>query len=220
MKWHGVLANNAFKALLTVVFKLCYRMKVVGAKQCPRTGGLIVVANHVSLLDPPLLGCALPRPLVYTPRATLRNSRLYRFLTGLLDLEHVERDGRDLAATRRLIERLKRGDAVALFPEQTRSPDGQLQRLTPGFAMLAAQAQVPVLPVVIEGAFEAWPRGRSRPLASGRIELRVGPPLDLGAMDRRQAVACLEQAFRTLGARMRASEVSPPATVAEPAGDP
>ncbi len=220
MKWHGVLVNNAFKVLLTGVFKLCYRMRVVGVEQCPRRGGLVVVANHVSLLDPPLLGCALPRPLVYTPRATLRKSWLYRLMTGWLDLEHVERDGRDLAATRRLIERLKRGDAVALFPEQTRSSDGALQRLTPGFALLAAQAQVPVLPVVIDGAFEVWPRGRSRPRLTGRVELRVGPLLYLNEMDRRQAVACVEQAFRALGARTDSAGAQAPAGAAAPTDEP
>jgi 1-acyl-sn-glycerol-3-phosphate acyltransferase len=204
VKWWGVVANNAFKLATWSFFKAFFRMHVEGAERCPRKGGLIIVANHVSLFDPPLLGSALPRPLVYTPRRTLKQSVIYRAFTALLDLEHVERDGRDVGATRRLIERLRGGDAVALFPEQTRSPDGRLQPLTAGFALLARQAQVPVLPVVIDGAFEAWPRGQSRPKLSGRIAVRVGAPLDVTEMDRKEAVACVEQALRDLGARVPA----------------
>lgn len=204
MKWWGVVANNLFKCVTWTFFKTRFGMRVEGAERCPRRGGLIVVANHVSLYDPPLLGSALPRPLVYTPRATLKKSRIYRLLTALLDLEHVERDGRDIAATRRLVERLKRGDAVALFPEQTRSADGCLNPLTPGFALLAALADVPVLPVILDGAWEAWPRGQ-RPRFSGRITVRVGAPLSVSGLDRKETVARVERAFRELGARERAA---------------
>lgn len=219
MKWYGVAANNAFKALLWILFKWRYGLRVDGAHHCPRRGGLIVVANHVSLFDPPLLGTALPRPLVYTPRRTLQRSRIYRMLTALLDLEHVEPDGRDTAVTRRLIERLRAGDAVALFPEGTRSEDGRLGPLSPGFALLAARAEVPVLPAVIDGAFEAWPRGAKRPAGRGRIEVRVGPPLDVRGMDRKEIVACVEQAFRSLGARVRGPrEEAPAAPAADPGG--
>ncbi|MSR46545.1 MAG: 1-acyl-sn-glycerol-3-phosphate acyltransferase [Planctomycetes bacterium] len=204
MKWWGVAANNLFKCATWTFFKTCFRLRVEGAHQCPRRGGLIIVANHVSHFDPPLLGSALPRALVYTPRATLKKSRIYRMLTALLDLEHVERDGRDIGATRRLVERLRAGDAVALFPEQTRSEDGCLKPLSAGFAMLAALAEVPVLPVVIDGAFEAWPRGQKRPHLAGRITVRVGAPIAVVGSDRKETVARVERALRELGARVRA----------------
>jgi 1-acyl-sn-glycerol-3-phosphate acyltransferase len=204
MTWWGVLFNDLFKCVTWSFFRLRHALRVEGAEQCPRSGGLVVVANHVSLFDPPLLGSALPRPLVYTPRATLKKSLVYRVLTAPLDLEHVERDGRDIGATRRLVERLKAGDAVALFPEQTRSVDGCLNPLTPGFAMLAALAGVPVLPVVIDGAFEAWPRGAKRPRGGVPITVRVGAPLGSEGIDRKEMVARVQRAFRGLGARERA----------------
>ncbi len=204
MKWWGVLFNDLFKCATWTYFRTRHALKVEGRHHCPRSGGLLVVANHVSLLDPPLLGSALPRPLVYTPRATLKQSLAYRVLTAPLDLEHVERDGRDIGATRRLVERLKSGDAVALFPEQTRSLDGCLNPLTPGFAMLAALAGVPVLPVVIDGAFEAWPRGQKRPRGGVPITVRVGAPLPADGSDRKEMVARVQRAFRELGVRERA----------------
>ena len=207
MRTFGVLLNNAYKALLWVFFKLCYRLRVENVQRCPRKGGLLVVANHQTFLDPPLLGVALPRHLVYTPRATLKKSRVYRVLTAGLDLEHVDREGRDIAAARRMIERLKRGQAIALFPEQTRSPDGCLGRIGAGFHMLAAHAEVPVLPVLIDGAGEVWPRGRKRPKLTGRITVRVGEPFEVKDMERDEAAQRVERALLELGARARPAPV-------------
>ncbi len=205
MKWYSAALNQLFKAILWAIFKSAYRLHVDHADRCPRRGGLLVVANHQSFFDPPLLGVALPRVLCYTPRATLKKSALYRLITAGLDLEHVERDGRDLAATRRLIERLRRGDAVALFPEQTRSEDGCLNRMGAGFALLAKQAEVPVLPVLIDGAYDVWPRGQRRPSWSGRIRVRVGVPFSVVEMDRNEAATRVERELIELGAHVRPS---------------
>jgi 1-acyl-sn-glycerol-3-phosphate acyltransferase len=160
----GVVLNQAFKGPLWLCLQELLPACASSTPSAARaSGGLRVVANHQSFFDPPLLGVALPRVLDYTPRATLKKSWFYRLATSGLDLEHVEREGRDVGAARRMIERLKRGEAIALFPEQTRTADGCLQRITPGFHMLAAHAGVPVLPVLIEGAHEVWPRGQARP---------------------------------------------------------
>ena len=203
MKWYAALLNQTFKGPLWVWFKVCYRLRVENAERCPRRGGLLVVANHQSFLDPMLLGVALPRVLVYTPRASLKKSAVYRVLTAGLDLEHVEREGRDVGAAKRMIARLENGDAIALFPEQTRTPDGCLQRITPGFHMLASHASVPVLPVAIDGSYEAWPRGRSKPRAKGSIRVRVGEPMDLKDLDRNEAARRVERALIELGVRTR-----------------
>jgi 1-acyl-sn-glycerol-3-phosphate acyltransferase len=203
LKWYAVLLNQTFKGPLWVWFKSCYRLHVEHAERCPRRGGLLVVANHQSFLDPPLLGVALPRVLNYTPRATLKKSLVYRALTAGLDLEHVDRDGRDVGAARRMIARLKGGEAIALFPEQTRTLDGFLGRITPGFHMLAAHAGVPVLPVLIEGSFDAWPRGRKRPKLRGAIRVRVGEPMEVKDLDRNEAARRVERALIELGARVR-----------------
>ncbi len=210
MKLVSLFLNRTFKAPLWLLFRLLYRLRIEGAERCPRRGGLLVVANHQSLFDPPLLGVALPRVLVYTPRATLRRSRIYRLLTCGLDLEHVEREGRDVGAARRMIERLRRGEVIALFPEQTRTQDGCLGRITGGFHMLAAHAEVPVLPVLIEGAFEVWPRGRSRPRGRGRIRIRVGEPFEVKQMERGEAARRVEQALLELGAKARPAGTAVP----------
>jgi 1-acyl-sn-glycerol-3-phosphate acyltransferase len=216
VKPFAIFLNQTFKVPLWIWFKSCYRLHVDHPERCPRKGGLLVVANHQSFLDPPLLGVALPRVLNYTPRATLKKSWIYRLLTGALDLEHVERDGRDIGAARRMIGRLKGGEAIALFPEQTRTRDGALGTITPGFHMLASHAGVPVLPVLIEGSYEAWPRARKLPRAFGRIRVYVGEPFEVKDLDRHEAARRVERALIDLGARTRPAHATAPPAASAP----
>lgn len=202
MKWTGVLLHFGFKQPLKLFFKLFHSLKVEGAEHCPRKGGCIVVSNHQSIYDPLLLGVALPRMLIYTPRLSLDGSFVYRLLTAGLDLEPVARDGHDTGAARRMIERVRGGQVLVLFPEQTRSRDGALGRITPGFHMIASRADAPVLPVVIEGAFEAWPRDRKRPRLRRPIAIRIGPALQVKELERDEAARRVEAAFVALGARV------------------
>jgi 1-acyl-sn-glycerol-3-phosphate acyltransferase len=214
VKRSAAILNDAFKGPLWLFFRLFYRLRIEHRNRCPRRGGLLVVANHQSFFDPPLLGVALPRVLIYTPRATLKKSRVYRLLTAGLDLEHVEREGRDVGAARRMIERLKDGDVIALFPEQTRTSDGCLGKITPGFHMLASHAGVPVLPVLIDGAYDVWPRGRRRPRLSGRITVRVGEPFGVQEIDRNEAARRVERALLEMGAKRRTEGATAPAAQA------
>jgi 1-acyl-sn-glycerol-3-phosphate acyltransferase len=202
----GTFLQFTFEQPLKLYFKLCYALKVEGAENCPRKGGFVVVSNHQSIFDPLLLGVALPRMLIYTPRVSLDGSFLYRLLTSGLDMEPVARDGRDVGAARRMIERVRRGEVLVLFPEQTRTRDGALGRITPGFHMVAAHAEAPVLPVVIDGAFDAWPRTRKRPHLTGHIQVRVGPPFEVKELKRDEAARRVEAAFVALGARVNKDE--------------
>jgi 1-acyl-sn-glycerol-3-phosphate acyltransferase len=188
----GTFLHFTFKQPLKLYFKLCYALQVEGAQNCPRKGGFVVVSNHQSIFDPLLLGVALPRMLIYTPRVSLDGSFAYRLLTSGLDMEPVARDGRDVGAARRMIERVRRGEVLVLFPEQTRTRDGTLGRITPGFHMVAAHAEAPVLPVVIDGAFDAWPRDRKRPHLTGRIRVRIGPTVEVKELKRDEAARRVE----------------------------
>jgi 1-acyl-sn-glycerol-3-phosphate acyltransferase len=201
MRKVAIALHFLFKQPLKAFFKLFFGLRVAGAEHCPRNGGAVVVSNHQSFLDPPLLGVALPRMLVYTPRASLSHHWFYRWLTRGLDLEPVARDGRDIGAARRMIERVERGEVLVLFPEQTRTATGALGRITPGFHTIAAKAGAPVLPVVIDGAFEAWPRSARFPRPFRRIRVRIGPPLRVDALSREESVARVERALHALGAR-------------------
>lgn len=202
MKPLGWLLYHTFRQPLRLFFKLFYGLEVEGSASCPRAGGVVVVSNHQSLFDPMLLGVALPRALIYTPRLSLSDSFIYRLLTAGLDLEPVARDGRDVGAARRMIARVRGGEVICLFPEQTRTRDGTLGRITPGFHMIASHAPAPVVPVVIDGAFEAWPRERRLPRLFGKVRVRIGAPLDVKDLKRDEAARRVEAAFVALGARV------------------
>jgi 1-acyl-sn-glycerol-3-phosphate acyltransferase len=145
---------------------------------------------------------------------SLDGSFAFRLLTAGLDLEPVARDGRDVGAARRMIERVRRGQVLVLFPEQTRTRDGALGTITPGFHMIAAHAEAPVLPVVIDGAFDAWPRDRKRPRLSGRIRIRIGPTLDVKDLKRDEAARRVEAAFVALGAKVNGPGARAPVSAA------
>jgi 1-acyl-sn-glycerol-3-phosphate acyltransferase len=220
LKWTGVILHFGFKQPLKLFFKLFHSLRVEGTENCPRKGGCIVVSNHQSIYDPLLLGVALPRMLIYTPRVSLDGSFVYRLLTAGLDLEPVARDGRDVGAARRMIERVRGGQVLVLFPEQTRTRDGALGRVTPGFHMIAAHAEVPVLPVVIDGAFDAWPREQKRPRLFRPIRIRIGPPFEVKDLKRDEAARRVEAAFVALGARVKdEAGARAPETTAEAASE-
>jgi 1-acyl-sn-glycerol-3-phosphate acyltransferase len=154
-----------------------FRLQAIGVDNVPRAGGLMLAANHVSVLDPPVIGAAAPRPLHYMAKAELFRIPLFGRLIGRLNAHPVEREGADATALRHALLLLRRGEALLVFPEGTRGTEGG--PLGPGRAgagMLAALAEVPVVPVYVEGTGRVLPRGATR-LRRGPITVRYGRPL-------------------------------------------
>lgn len=143
--------------LLGLGLKTVNNIKVIGLRNVPKTGGLVIASNHASYLDPPAIGsfCRM-RTIHFMARDTLfRNPLMGRFLrdVGVIPLD---RERGDLKAIKTAIQLLQGGGAVALFPEGTRTPDGSLQPPKPGVGFLVAKGQAPVVPVYIHGSYEAW----------------------------------------------------------------
>lgn len=190
--------------ILTVLLGMLYRLRVHGAEHLPRTGGVLLASNHASFLDPLVLSVAARRRVIYTPRTTLSNNLLYRVMTTLCPLVPIGRGSADLAAIRRIVQVVRAGEVVGVFPEQTRTQDGLLGTPLGGVQVLAQRAGVPLIPVMIHGAFEAWPRHRRFPRAWGRIEVRFGPPRPEGMeRDRPATLRWLEQSWQDLGGKLR-----------------
>jgi 1-acyl-sn-glycerol-3-phosphate acyltransferase len=149
---------------------------------------VLVVANHQSYLDPILVAVGMPRP--FHPMA--RNS-LFRFgpfarLIRSLHAFPVQRGTADLEAVREALRRLEAGAVVLVFPEGTRTRDGSIGPLRGGPVAIAARAQVPIVPMVIDGAFEAWPRWFRVPRPR-TIRVACGRPISVNGVASRDAEA-------------------------------
>ena len=153
-----------------------YRIRVVGHEHVPAAGGALVVANHQCLLDPMLVGLSFRRRMNFLARDTLFNFSPLGRLIASLDAIPIDRDGSGLSGLKETLRRLKRGELVLIFPEGTRSADGSLQPLKPGFTTVARRSGVPIVPVAIDGGFEAWPRDRAWPWFAP-IQLEIGHPV-------------------------------------------
>jgi 1-acyl-sn-glycerol-3-phosphate acyltransferase len=139
-------------------------------------GGMLLVSNHQSFLDPVLVGMSMPRPLHFLARQSLFRSPGFRELIRALGAHPLQRGRMDPAAIRTVLRLLRGGRWLLVFPEGTRTRDGSLGRFRPGSAELAARAGVPVLPVCIEGAHRAWPRHQPLPRPA-RVAVAYGDPL-------------------------------------------
>lgn len=155
---------------------LGYRYRVWGREHVPRRGGVLLVSNHQSFLDPVLVAAGLPRQVHYMARRSLFRVPGFRGLIRSLNAFPVRRGGVDLSAVRETVARLGAGELVLVFPEGTRTDDGRIQPLRRGVELLARRARVPIVPVVIDGAYEAWPRSRRWPRL-GTIRVEFGRPI-------------------------------------------
>ncbi len=152
--------------------------RVVGEENVPVEGGAIVAANHLSFLDPPALGAALPRRTYFFAKAELFVP-VFGFIIRMLNAFPVERGGTDMGATKGAIRLLRAGELMVMFPEGTRSRDGQLQELNLGAVLLASRAGVPVLPAAIWGSDSVFPIG-AKCVFPGSVCVSFGEPIDTG----------------------------------------
>ena len=142
----------------------------------PATGGALILSNHQSNFDPVLIGLACNRRLNYLARQTLFRFPPFRWLIKSLDAIPIDREGSGLGGLKETLKRLKRQEIVLIFPEGTRTRDGNVAPLKPGFCSLARRAGVPLVPAAIDGAYDAWPRDRPLP-APSVIHIQFGEPL-------------------------------------------
>ena len=167
---------TATYAVAWPLFRICFRIRVNGRHYIPR-GGAIVAANHVSYLDPPLLGYAVGRPLGFMAKSELFRVRPFAWLIRQYGAFPVRRGKTDRRALTEALARLERGEIVLMFPEGGISPDGSLREPKPGIGFVALRSGAPVVPAWIEGTQWALPRGRWM-IRPRRVTVTFGAPLD------------------------------------------
>jgi 1-acyl-sn-glycerol-3-phosphate acyltransferase len=178
-------------ALARAVVNTFYRFRIRGTERIPPSGGAVFAFNHQSFLDPILASIATERELTWVARRTLNQSWLYRLLTRPAPLVHIERGRADKGALDTAVERARKGSALAIFPEETRTSDGSLQHVKRGFYLIAQHAEVPVVPALIRGSFEVWPRARKLPRLRGDLEVIFGEPFSVQGLGRDAAAELL-----------------------------
>jgi 1-acyl-sn-glycerol-3-phosphate acyltransferase len=174
------------------------------AERIPAHGPVVLLANHESHFDPVLIGVSSRRRLSFLARKTLFNGP-FGLLIRSLNAIPVDRDGVGISGLREIIRRLKEGEATLVFPEGTRSPDGRLGELQPGFCILVRRAGATIVPVGIGGAFEVWPRNRSVP-RFGRIAVHVGRPISPGEIEALTDAELVALVRRRISASVRVAE--------------
>jgi 1-acyl-sn-glycerol-3-phosphate acyltransferase len=148
---------------------------VSGRKNLPPRGGALLVSNHLSHLDVFILGIPLHRPLNYVARSTLFFPPLGAMIRSVGAFP-IQREGMGAQGLKETLRRIRKGGIVVLFPEGTRSRDGQLAELKAGISVLAQRARVPIVPAAIAGTFEAWPRSRPFPFPHP-VRIHYGSPI-------------------------------------------
>ena len=201
MIWYRIV-QGFFSTLLASVDGL----RASGRENIPDSGPLFLVSNHLSHLDVLVLGILLDRPLNYVARSSLFFWPLGPFIRSLGAFP-INRDGMGAEGFKETLRRIKSGGIVALFPEGTRSPDGELGELKAGIARLVQKARVPIVPAAIVGTFEAWPRSRPWP-GVHPLRIQFGPPIrveEIAPLDPEAATLLIRDRILSCQAEARAS---------------
>jgi 1-acyl-sn-glycerol-3-phosphate acyltransferase len=173
MKWIYWCGWMTFGA----AFRSLFGMRVLGGEHLITEGPVLVASNHQSYLDPPLIGNLYKDEMVYLARKTLFRG-VGRWLYAKWNAIPVDQDRPDMASLKTIIRKLKEGHRVLVFPEGSRTEDGNIGEAAPGIGLIAVKSGVPIQPVRISGAREALPRGSAR-IRFARITVQVGPPIIL-----------------------------------------
>lgn len=157
------------KMLCSILLYPLHRIKVIGKENFPKKGGVLLCTNHIDNLDPPVVGITCPRPVHFMAKEELFNAPLLGFILPRVNAFPVKRGMSDRKAFRTALSVLKEGNVVGLFPEGTRSPDGELQKGLAGAGFFALKGEGVVMPCAIIGPYKPF----------RRLKVVYGKPIDM-----------------------------------------
>lgn len=205
---HGGWATHRLKAAwyrtaqigCWMICAIVFRIRVYGRENVPEEGAFILASNHQSFLDPVFCGVGLKRHLSFVARDSLFRFKPFTWLIRSLNAMPIGRGRPDVSAIKAIITRLRQGEGVCLYPEATRTYDGRIVPFKPGFGLLCRRAKAAVVPTLIDGAFECWPRHR-RIFSPGPVTVCYGkalPPEQTRAMTNEQLADHLTHTLRQM----------------------
>lgn len=166
------------QGMLYLGIKLYFRIKYINSRNVPKQGATLLVSNHQSFLDPPAIGCGYFRMTNFLARKTLFKFKPFGKLIDSVDAIPLETEGLGFQGVKETMRRLRNNESVLIFPEGSRSYDGELAEFTDGYVSIARKTQSTIVPVAIAGAFEAYPRTSSFPSPfKSRVKVEYGAPI-------------------------------------------
>ena len=191
MTLHYWLGWNFFR----LISRLFFRCQILHQDRIPPAGPLLLAANHASFYDPFLVGSGAEREVYYLARSTA-----FWFPLGVMlrvmNAVPMDREGGGLAGMLKIIGILNQGQAITLFPEGTRSPDGQIHAAKAGVGLIVIKSRAPVMPVRIFGSYLAWNRHMRLPRPR-RVTVKYGRLMDFAAL-RAEAQTCSKDRLKAI----------------------
>jgi len=210
MRLHRSVPWRCLQAITRPLAVVLFNLKVDGCQHIPTRGGVLIVSNHQSYLDPILLPLRLTRPLNYIAKSELFGNRFCAwFLRSILNAFPVRQGHGDVRAVKETIQRLKEGHVMNIYPEGSRTEDGAIAPLQRGVGLIVQRAQVAIVPAVIVGAFDAWPIQR-KVFRCRPIRIQFGPPLELAGRQRDEIMATIDRTLRSMFAALSTQVAAEP----------
>jgi len=183
-------------ALFRLMYATYFRWRVFHPERVPLEGPVILASNHLSFLDPPLVGSGVHRGINYMARKTLFRYPGIGALLRSWNAVPVDRDGGSAAGLKEILDRLKRGGAIIMFPEGTRSLTGELQPARSGIGLAIIKSSAPVVPVRVFGTFEAYGKGVKFPRPH-RVQVKYGEAMEFAVL-RAEAKECSKDRLKQI----------------------
>ena len=178
------------------VYATYFRWRVFNPERVPRTGPVILAANHASFIDPPLVGSGLTRDINYLARESLFRFPVVGAILRSWNAVPVDRDGGGAKGLKIILGRLLAGGGIILFPEGTRTKDGNLQPARSGIGLTVITSAAPVVPVRVFGTFAAYGRNHKFPHPK-KVAVKYGAPMNFEKL-RAEAKVCSKSRLKEI----------------------
>ncbi len=164
--------------LSRAIIKSCFHVRVINREKLYEDGPCIYVANHQSFLDPPAIGQLFEEEIHFLARKTLYDNAFLNFIFPKDSILPIDQERPDPGSILRVLRTVKEGGRILIFPEGSRTPDGEIHEAMPGIGLILGRlVGVPVIPIRIDGAYECLPIHASRPRTEVPITVSIGDPI-------------------------------------------
>jgi|HubBroStandDraft_4_1064222.scaffolds.fasta_scaffold105049_2 1-acyl-sn-glycerol-3-phosphate acyltransferase len=182
---------------------LLFQLKTTGRENVPKTGGVLLIANHQSYLDPVLVAVHLRRPVSFLAKSELFENPYFGWFIRMLHAFPVRQGEGDVGAVKEVIRQLEEGHVLNIYPEGSRTETGELAPFEKGVALVIRRAGVPVVPIAIEGSYAAWPKG-DKIFHAHPIRVKYGKPINFEGKKSDEILETLQSRLKEMIAELRA----------------